>query len=199
MNSAKSVPQQARAQRTRHRPAALAFLLVVSAVIAGCASTRAPVASSVVQLPLQQGWFDGEEVFYVTTDVSDAEVAAGKRANHVPRLADALRPEPRQPGQRSAVDKVYAVTNFEQGSVFASAPGPVGALNRDTAYSPLWQMVTVTWIAGRTPRPLKSQEQVLAAADKGDVNLSLTTVVLNCPIVQRGARDALPGVSIVTR
>ena len=171
----------------------------MSAVIAGCASTRTPIASSVVQLPLLQGWFDGEEVFYVTTDVSDAEVAAGKRANHVPRLADALRAEPRQPRQRSAVDKVYAVTNFEQGSVFASAPDPVGALNRDTSYSPLWQMVTVTWAAGRTPRPLKSQEQVLAAADNGDVNLSLTTVVLNCPIVQRGARDALPGVSIVTR
>ena len=60
-------------------------------------------------------------------------------------------------------------------------------------------MVTVTWVAGRTPRPLKSQEQVLAAADNGDVKLSMTTVVLNCPIVQRGARDALPGVSIVPR
>ena len=80
-----------------------------------------------MQLPLQQGWFDGEEVFYVTTDVSDAEVAAGKRANHVhvPRLADALPAEPRRPGQRSAVDKFYAVTNFERGSVFASAPGPL--------------------------------------------------------------------------
>lgn len=167
--------------------------------MAGCASTRTPVASSVVQLPLQQGWFDGEEVFYVTTDVSDAEVAAGKRANHVPRLSDALPAEPRQPGQRSAVDKVYAVTNFEQGSVFASAPGPVGALNRDTAYSPLWQMVTVKWVEGHTPRTLKSQEQVLAAADTGDVNLSMTPVVLNCPIVQRGVRDALPGVSIVPR
>lgn len=176
----------------------LAVLLAMSGALAGCASTQAPVAPSVV-LPLQQGWFDGEEVFYVTTDVSDAEVAAGKRANFVPRLSNALSAEPRLPAQRSAVDKVYAVTNFDQGSVFASAPGPVGALNRDTGYSPLWQMVTVTWAAGRTPRPLKSQEQVLAAADTGDVKLSTTTVVLNCPIIQRGVRDALPGARLLSR
>ncbi len=167
--------------------------------MAGCASTQAPLASPLVQLPLLQGWFDGEEVFYVTTDVSDAAVAAAKHANHVPRLADAVPAAPRQPGQRSAVDKVYAVTNFEQASIFASAPGPVGALNRDAAYSPLWQMVTVTWGAGRAPRTLKSQEQVLAAADAGDVTLLTTPVVLNCPIVQRGARDALPGVRILFR
>lgn len=199
MNSALSVPHRTQTKRASHRPTALAFVLVIGATLAGCASLSTPAVPSVVQLPLQHGWFDGEEVFYVTTDVSDAVVAADKHANHVPRLSAALPAAPRQPGQTSAVDTVYAVTNFDQGSVFASAPGPLGALNRDTAYSPLWQMVTVTWGAGRTPRTLKSQEQVLAAADSGEVNLSITTVVLNCPIVQRGAWDALPGVRVLSR
>lgn len=79
-----------------------------------------------VQLPLLTGWFEGEAVLKVTTDVSHADVAAAKGANFAPRLAQALPSGPPQPGRRSSVDKVYAVTNFEQASVFASAPSPVG-------------------------------------------------------------------------
>ncbi|WP_309638078.1 hypothetical protein [Methylibium sp.] len=136
-------------------------------------------------------------VFYVTTDVSDARVAQEKQANFAPRLADALPRGPQRPGQPSSVDKVYAVTNFKQASVFASAPQPMGHLNRDKAYSPLWRMVTVTWAAGCEPRTLTSEEQVLAAAEAGSVRLDSTDMVLNCPIVHRGAKGGLEGVSIV--
>ena len=147
-------------------------------------------------MPLLQGWFENEVVFYVTTDVSDAQVAKDKQANFAPRLADALPRGPQRPGQPSSTDKVYAVTNFKQASIFASAPQPMGHLNRDLAYSPLWRMVTVTWAAGRTPRMLTSEDQVLAAAEAGSVRIEATDVVLNCPIVHRGAKGGLPGVSL---
>ncbi|MEQ1686614.1 MAG: hypothetical protein ABL916_23425 [Burkholderiaceae bacterium] len=146
-------------------------------------------------LPLLAGWYDGEEVFYITTDVSDAEVALAKGANFVPRLAEALPAVKQSAPQASSVDKVYGVANFAQGSVFASAPSPVGALNRDRVYSPLWQLVTVTWLDGQTPRTLRSEEQVLDAAEKGQVRLGVTRVVLNCPILQRATGSSLPGVS----
>jgi len=179
---------------------AIALMSIAMAALAGCATPQLPQAAAatahVVQMPLQRGWFDGEVVFYVTTDVSDAEVAAKHRANFAPRLADALPRDPVTPGQPSSVDKVYAVTNFEQGSVFASAPLPMGPSNRDRAYSPLWRMVTVTWAAGQTPRRLVSEEQVLAAAESGAVRLQATNVVLNCPIVHRGSRGGLDGVSL---
>lgn len=123
--------------------------------------------------------------------MSDAAVAKDKQANFAHRLATAL---PRAAGPASAVDKVYAVTNFKQASVFASAPQLMGHLSQDNAYRPLWRMVTVTWAAGSTPKTLTSEEQVLAAADAGAVRLGTTDVVLNCPIVQRGDRQALPGV-----
>ena len=93
-------------------------------------------------IPVLRGWFDGEEVFYITTDVSHADVAEAKGANFAPRLAAALPTGKAEPGS-SSVDKVYAVTNFQQASVFASAPYPMGPASRDTGYSPLWQMVTV--------------------------------------------------------
>jgi hypothetical protein len=168
-------------------------VLAVACSLGGCASLVPEGAEGSVRLPVLQGWFEGEAVFYVTTDVSDAQIARDKQANFAPRLADALPRGPQRRGQPSSVDKVYAVTNFKQASVFASAPQPMGYLNRDKAYSPLWRMVTVTWIADRAPRLLTSEEQVLAAAEAGAVSINATDVVLNCPIVHRGAKGGLPG------
>ena len=145
-----------------------------------------------------RGWFEGHEVFYVTTDVSSADVAQAKGANFSPRLAYALPAGiGGGPGRRTSVDKVYSVTNLEQGSVFASAPTPIGHQNRDASYSPLWQLVKVTWASGAARRVVKSEEEVLAAAEKAEVQLDVTDVVLNCPIVSHGlAGGALPGVSV---
>lgn len=167
--------------------------LALLAMLAGCAHAPAPPGPGQVLLPVLKGWFEGEAVLYVTTDVSHADVAAAKGANFAPRLAHALPSGPPQPGRRSSVDKVYAVTNFAQPSIFASAPKPVGPASGDTAYSPLWQMVKVTWQPGRTPRELRAEEAVLDAVEKGDVVLEPTPVIINCPIVQRPGQGSLPG------
>lgn len=182
---------------TRRGLATLA--LAAPAALAGCAARPREPQGASLQMPVLQGWFEGDVVFYITTDVSDAQVAADKKANFAPRLADALPRGTPRPGQPSSVDKVYAVTNFEQGSVFASAPLPMGAGNRLKAYSPLWRMVKVTWVAGQAPQRLTSEEQVLAAADRGAVRLDTTDVVLNCPIVHRGPLGGLEGVELRLR
>jgi hypothetical protein len=168
------------------------LLLVLSAACADL-PVRQPAKPS-VSIPVLPGWFEGEVVHYVTTDVSHADVATSKGANFAPRLAYALNDGPRTPGRPSSVDKVYSVANFQQASIFASAPNPVGAASRDTAYSPLWQMVKVVWRPGKAPRTLKSEEDVLAAVDSGDVTTEVTPVVLNCAIVARGPAGALTGV-----
>ena len=177
-------------------PVMLAILLPIWLTM-GCTTVQPPAAAGQVLVPVLSGWFDGEEVRYITTDVSHADVAEAKGANFAPRLALAL-PEGRAVPGRSSVDRVYAVTNFRQASVFASAPFPVGSTSRDTAYSPLWQMVRLTWAAGATPHVLRSEEDVLAAVERGAVVMEATRVVLNCPIVHRGAKGALPGVSITS-
>ena len=173
-----------------HRAVASLAMLLLSA----CSTPPPSAGNSQASVPVLRGWFDGEVVFYITTDVSHADVAEAKGANFAPRLAEALPSGPPVPGRRSSVDKVYAVTNFKQDSIFASAPEPMGSASRSTAYSPLWQMVKVTWAAGKTPQTLKSEEAVLAAAESGAVTLETTPVVLNCPIVHRGPGGGLPGV-----
>jgi hypothetical protein len=185
-------------------PPGAGLLLLAAALITGCATPVAntgpgPASAERAHLPLLRGWFDGKEVLYVTTDASDAEVAREHLANHVPQLAHALADMPaaaggnRRPG---ATSRVYGSTNFRQPSVFASAPEPVGHANRSAAYSPLWQLVKVTWREPLQARVLRSEEEVLDAADKGFVVLEVTRVVLNCPIVHRGGLGVLPGVTV---
>jgi hypothetical protein len=180
---------KARQPSVGSRAACAGLLLLMSA----CTTLPQSPGTGQVTLPMLSGWFEGEEVFYVTTDVSHADVAEAKGANFSPRLAAALPAGKLEPGRPSSVDKVHAVTNFKQASVFASAPFPMGAASRDTAYSPLWQMVKVTWAAGRTPQALTSEEAVLAAADRGDVALEPARVVLNAPSCSAPGRAACPG------
>jgi hypothetical protein len=190
--------RQPAAFRPRLRlPGVQLALASLALLLAACGTAPPAATNGQAAIPVLRGWFDGDPVFYITTDVSHADLAEAKGANFAPRLADALPGGPPVPGRRSSVDKVYAVTNFKQESIFASAPDPMGPASRDAAYSPLWQMVKVTWAAGRNPHTLTSEEAVLAAADSGAVTLEPTRVVLNCPIVHRGPKGALPGVTLV--
>lgn len=171
--------------------AAMLLLLLVGA----CAG-HAPVAKQAgIVLPLQTGWFQGEPVHYVTTDISDRAMARMAGANWVPRLANVLPGPTPQPGYRSALDRVYKFAAGEQGSVLPSAPQPLGGDNQQRAYSPLWQVVMVYWQTGKQVRVLKSEQDVLTAEDAGDIRLEALPIIVNCPVIGLG-KQFLPGVSL---
>ncbi|HSF51119.1 MAG TPA: hypothetical protein VLA74_10205, partial [Nitrososphaeraceae archaeon] len=101
-------------------------------------------------LPLVRGFADGNEVFYITTEVSDE-----KLANYLTNLTNsrvvytpALKYAPPQ-----SLANIYEFTNGIKGSgpegfqpnVADSQPG-------DNNYSPLWKVNLVTWNNGTTPR-----------------------------------------------
>ena len=177
------------------------FLLPALLLSISCAcslSAQAQQNEDVVELPLISGWFEGQVVRYVTTDVSDQAAAVEMHANYVPRLANLLTQErqQRQPGQASAVERIYAITNFKQGSVLPSLPAPIGAANRNLSYSPIWQVHKVTWLAGKTPQLLKSEEDVLAAEEAGKVSIEKTNLIVNCPVVLSPVGGGLPHIKI---
>jgi len=95
---------------------------------------------------------------------------------------------------QSLLERVYKFSGNEQVSIFQSAPRPIGALNADSAYSPLWRLVLVTWRAPHTARVLKSEEELLAAEDAGQVRLDLTDIVVNCPVTKAVGGEGLTGV-----
>lgn len=169
--------------------------LLLGATLSSTTLAQAQVSGDVVELPLVSGWFEGKVVRYVTTDVSDKKAAAEMGANYVPRLANAIVQQP-QPGQPSAIERIYSVANFKQGSVLPSLPQPLGVENQNRNYSPLWQVYLVTWLPGQQAHVLKSEEEVLAAEDAGQLKIEKTQIVVNCPVVLSADGSALPDIKI---
>lgn len=150
------------------------------------AAGSAFVQAQEITLPLKEAWFEGQIVHYVSTDISDPGIARKQGINYVPALADTLKPG-------MPVERAYKFPGDEQATVLPSIPRPVGGSNADATYSPLWVLVMVRWKPGVTPHTLTSEEAVLAAEEKGEVELTRTKIVANWPVVRaRGA--ALQGV-----
>jgi hypothetical protein len=171
-------------------PLALVGLLG-ALVLGGCAAIGTPTPVPTVSLPLNFAWMDARKVEYVTTDISDPAMAQALGVNLVPRLAQAIA----APGRPSVVERVYKFADDSQISVFQSAPAPTGPTNADRSYSPLWRMVLVRWRTADAARELKSEEEILQAAEARELVLEVTHIVVNCPVTRsvdglaiRGAR-----------
>lgn len=178
----------------------LAFaVLLIAGIGYGTARADEPTETLVIEMKAISGWYEGRAVQYVTTDTSDKDVAAATGSNFVPRLANAIPAQPLAPGSFSALDNIYSFTNFKQGGVLPSVPEPAGAGNADKSYSPLWLMNKVTWLPNNQPRVLKSEEEVLQAAEKRQVSITKTNIVINCPVIFSVAGGTLPSAKIIKR
>ena len=167
-----------------------ATAILAAALLGGCASPSFDAGRTETVLPLSRAWVDGRTVEYVTTDISDAAMAKAAGANYAPRLAGAVGIT----GRSSVLERVYKFPGGEQISIFQSAPLPAGSANAVAAYSPLWRMVLVRWKAPANGHVLKSEEDLLAAQERGDVVLEQTQIVVNCPVTRAGDGIALRGV-----
>lgn len=133
------------------------------------------------RLPPVEGFYEGEEVTFVHTEASDPEVAetltgmVGSRVLVVPELADV--PD-------SALGTVYVFTNGVRGGgplgfqadVFDTAP-------KDPDYSPLREVHLVTWADGADARVLTAAGDVRSAADRGELRIEETGIVVNMPFL----------------
>jgi hypothetical protein len=102
---------------------------------------------------------------------------AGYSGGHVIHYYD-LGPVNVAPG--NDVVPLYAVTNgvADQHNVTGDTIQP-----DQTAYPPLWAITKVTWKTGITPRLLTSYAAIEQAETAGEVALTKTTLVVNCPLV----------------
>lgn len=135
-----------------------------------------------VKLPLSRGFVNGQEVFYIVTEVSEKAVAdhltnlTGSRVVHTPALKNS-------PAESLA--NIYVFKNGIKGNgpegfqdnVADSQPG-------DAAYSPLWKINAVEWNKDATPIELRSEADIIDAQKSGELSITPTDVVVNCPFVQ---------------
>jgi len=130
-------------------------------------------------IPMHEGFYNGEAVYFIVTDSSDqthADIVTeqqGWKVELAPLLANA--PE-------AALSPVYVFTNGVDGSgvhgyqseVFANTPA-------QEEYSALTSHVHVTWNDESYAELLGSEEEILAEAEEGELTLTELNVVLNMP------------------
>ncbi len=135
-----------------------------------------------VTLPLTKGYVNGFEVFYISTEASDKGLAdhltdfTHSRVSYTPALGNA-------PPQ--SLGNIYVFSNGIKG------PGPLGfqaniadSQPGDLGYSPLWRINNVEWKQGINPREIKSETDILAAGKNGELTVTPSNKVVNCPFVQ---------------
>jgi len=131
-------------------------------------------------IPMHQGFYDGEDVYYIITDSSDpthADIITEKQGWQV-ELAPLLKNTPEE-----ALSKVYLFTNGIEGDgihgyqnqVFTSTPAQADV------YSALTSHIHVMWNDGATSRVLTSETAVMDAAENNEITLTEINVVLNMP------------------
>ena len=86
-----------------------------------------------------------------------------------------------KPGNKLA--PIWAVTNgvTDQHNIVDTVPGQAD-------YTPLWQVSMVTFKSGATPHLLKSKADVDAAVQAGEVTVTQTNTVVNCPVLGFGQK-----------
>jgi hypothetical protein len=135
-----------------------------------------------VKIPLTKGYVRGSEVFYISTEASDKDLAdqltklTGFRVAYTPAL---------QKTPADALAQIYAFKNgIKDSGPLGYQPNVADSQPGDANYSPLWAINIVEWKEGITPRELKSQTEVLDAQARNELTVTASGLVVNCPFVK---------------
>jgi hypothetical protein len=135
-----------------------------------------------VTLPLTQGYANGHQVFYISTEASDRDLAelmtnvTGARVVHAPSLANT---------PPAALANIYAFKNGIEGSgPLGFQPNVADSEPGNARYSPLWRIILAEWKVGITPVELRSEQEITAAIQEGKLTIESTKMVVNCPFIQ---------------
>lgn len=131
--------------------------------------------------PLVRGIYEGEDVFFLHTEVSDESIAEiltemmGPKVVVVPSLADI--PE-------ELLGNVYVFTNgIIDGGPLGFQPDIFDSVPGDETYTPLRQIHFVTWVVDSSPEQLNHVSDILEAEESGNVTIEPSGIVVNMPIL----------------
>ncbi len=136
----------------------LQFVVVLAVGVALVGAASAGAAERVAKKTPTAGFYEGTVIHYF--DFGPIKLKAGNK----------LAP-------------IWSVTNGPEGqhNIVDTVPGRAD-------YSPLWQVSTVTWESSATPRLLRSAADVKAAEKAGEVTVTKTATVVNCPVLGFGQK-----------
>jgi hypothetical protein len=147
-------------------PLGLAVGRAPTALVATQATTRASTngASAASQIP---AFYDGNQV-----TVNIKEQSENANASLI--------------GHNKSINTIYAYADLDEEQPFA----PVIDAIQGEEFNPLWQQVLIQFNEGFTPHQFTSEEDVLAAAQAGEINLVTTDEVYICAVVRGTGHNA---------
>jgi len=137
-----------------------------------------------VVIPLVKGLYDKKDILLITTEVSDKALKdqignfTGSPVNYEPNLT-----------KSQDIGNLWIFKNGVKGPGFMGFQASVvDSIPGDAHYTPLWKVNLVEWktTGGTTPTILGSDDAIAQAASKGQITITPTKVVVNCPILQWG-------------
>ena len=141
-------------------------------------------AQAPVVIPLVKGLYDGKDLLLITTEVSDKAMKdqignfTGSPVNYEPNLT-----------KSQDIGNLWIFKNGVKGPGFMGFQASVvDSIPGDSHYTPLWKVSIVEWktTSGTTPTILGSDDAIAQGAGKGQITITPTKVVVNCPILQWG-------------
>jgi len=135
-------------------------------------------------IPLVKGLYDGNDVFYISTEASDPDVATlltkftGFPVTFTPSLTKT--PE-------NSLANIFVFKNGIAGAgVLGFQPNVVDSIPGKTEYSALWKVNFVEWKDPAKATIIGSDTDIVTAQAKGLITVTSSSIVVNCPIVQWG-------------
>jgi hypothetical protein len=172
----------------------IAFPLAANKIAFAAVATITPTAvptmlklttpQAPVVIPLVKGLYDGKDILLITTEVSDKAMKdqignfTGSPVNYEPNLT-----------KSQDIGNLWIFKNGVKGPGFMDFQASVvDSIPGDSHYTPLWKVSIVEWktTSGTTPTILGSDDAIAQAAGKGQITITPTKVVVNCPILQWG-------------
>ena len=189
--------------KTKTKTTTIAAMIVIATIIASplavnkhaFAATTTPTAGSTmfklttpnapVVIPLVRGLYDKKDILLITTEVSDKAMKdqignfTGFPVNYDANLTKISQ----------GIGNLWIFKNGVKGPGFMGFQASVvDSIPGDPGYTPLWKVSIVEWKtnSGITPTTLGSDDAIAAAQSKGQITITPTNVVVNCPILQWG-------------
>jgi hypothetical protein len=162
----------------------VAFAAGAPTPTAGPTMLKLTTPNAPVVIPLVKGLYDKKDILLITTEVSDKALKdqignfTGSPVNYEPNLT-----------KSQDIGNLWIFKNGVKGPGFMGFQASVvDSIPEDAHYTPLWKVNLVEWktTGGTTPTILGSDDAIAQAAGKGQITITPTKVVVNCPILQWG-------------
>ena len=149
---------------------------------AGPSMMKLTTTSASVVIPLVKALYDSKGVMFITTEVSDKTMRdqignfTGSPVNYEPNLT-----------KSQDIGQLWIFKNGVKGpGLMGFQTNVLNSIPGDPHYTPLWKVNIVEWKTTSTPTILGSDDIIANAVSKGQITVTPTNVVINCPVVQWG-------------